>query len=233
MDKKLLIVANWKANKVEVTDWLQQFAALSAQMGDINDQVEVVVAAPTPLLFLLAASNITAAQDISEFSGGAYTGETTGEVLKEVDVSYCLIGHSERRKYFGENNGIVAKKFAQALAAGITPIVCAQSWEEIPEEVRAADTGAYYLMYEPFSAISTDGQYHAESGEAVDQVLLQWQAKLPPDVRLLYGGSVNPENVSDYVKIELVSGFVVGHASLDPNEFFSIINKCLSPKTFS
>src|SRR5438128_1165015 len=97
MNKKLLIVANWKANLVEVPTWLQQFTAHSSQLTADDDEMEIVIAAPFSQLFLLAASATIASQDISMFPIGAYTGEIPGELLKELDVKYCLLGHSERR----------------------------------------------------------------------------------------------------------------------------------------
>ena len=86
-------------------------------------------------------------------------------------------------------------------------------------------------MYEPFSAISTGGVYHPQEVQEVQTMLRQWQEKLPSGVRFLYGGSINGDNVKDYASLAEVSGFVVGHASLDPQDFFSIIDKCLTPTT--
>lgn len=229
MNKKLLIVANWKANHVEVPTWLQRFNALSEKL-DNHDNIEIVVAAPYSLLFLLAASSTIASQDISMFPSGAYTGETPGDILKELDVKYCLIGHSERRKYFGETNEMVQKKIDQSLKNGITPILCAQTLEEIPENIRNYPSEKLVIMYEPFSAISTDGSYHPEDPLKVQTTLEMWKNKLNLNCMFLYGGSVNSENAANYARLPLVSGFVVGHASLDPADFFSIIKQCLTPE---
>ena len=165
------------------------------------------------------------------FPAGAYTGEVTGEMLKSLGVKYCLIGHSERRKYFNETNEIVEKKMEQALKSGITPILCAQSADEIPANIRNYSSEKFVLMYEPFSAISAAGVYHPEDPQKVQTTLEDWKNRFNLNCRFLYGGSVNPQNVSAYVTLPLVFGFVVGHASLDPNDFFSIIKQCLTPLT--
>lgn len=233
MSKKLLIVANWKANLVEVPTWLQQFNALSEKVEDLDESIEVVIAPPTSMLFLLAASATIASQDISMFPTGAFTGEVPGQLLKELDVEYCLIGHSERRKYFGENNEIVEEKMEQAFKNGITPILCAQSLAEIPENIRNYPAEKFVIMYEPFSAISTGGVYHAEDPQKVQVTLEEWKSKLNLNCMFLYGGSVNSENAKSYINLPLVSGFVVGHASLDPKDFFSIIKQCLTPSTLA
>jgi triosephosphate isomerase len=231
MGKKLLIVANWKANLVEVPTWLRQFNALSERRTGFGENIQVVIAPPFSMLFLLAASATIAAQDISMFPSGAFTGEVPGRLLRELDVEYCLIGHSERRKYFNENNEIVEKKMAEAIKNGITPILCAQSLAEIPENIRNYPGDKFVIMYEPFSAISVDGVYHPEDPQKVELTLEEWKGKLNLNCKFLYGGSVNGENAKAYIDLPLVSGFVVGHASLDPNDFFSIIKKCTIPQT--
>lgn len=198
----MLIVANWKAHivdkfTVEVTN------------------AEVVIAAPYPQL-------ATCAQDVSMFPPGAYTGEVPAELLKDLGVKYALIGHSERRKYLGETTEMVGLKMARCLENAIIPIVCAQKFEEIPELAINTPGEKYLVMFEPFEAISNDGKYNAVTPEAVKKILIEWKDKLPNGVEFLYGGSVNSGNIKDYVSI--VSGFVVGHASLDPEEFSKIVN---------
>ena len=111
----------------------------------------------------------------------------------------------------------------------ITPIICAQTFEEIPINIKNYDPTNYFVMYEPFSAISTQGNYHPESPDTVTTTLKDWQNKLPNEVRFLYGGSVSPENISSFQSLLLsnslthLSGFVVGHASLDAKSFSEII----------
>ena len=234
MDRKFTIVANWKANKTVAgaQEWIKRLAESGKQIESESMTIEVVVAAPYPLLNALRSTPdaTLASQDISMFSVGAYTGEVPGELLKDVGVEYCLVGHSERRKYLGETTEMVGKKVDQAIKNKIIPIICAQSGEEIPENVRNYSPEQYLIMYEPFEAISTEGKYHPEDPNKITETLQDWQKHLPAGVQFLYGGSVNSNNVHQILATsnqQLVSGFVVGHASLDPEEFFSIIKRCL------
>lgn len=196
----MIIIANFKANIVD------KFPVESDK---------VIVAAAYPQV-------TTCAQDVSMFPTGAYTGEVPAEVLKDLGVKYALIGHSERRKYLKETTEMVGKKMARCLENTIIPIVCAQKFEEIPELALNTPGEKYLVMFEPFEAISNEGKYNAVTPELVKKTLLEWKDRLPNGVEFLYGGSVNSGNVKDYVSI--VSGFVVGHASLDPEEFSKIVN---------
>ena len=195
-----MIVANWKSNLPEISNFKFQ----------ISNSLEVAVAPPFPLLSTLKGYSLCA-QDVSRFESGAYTGEVSAEMLKSLGVKYCLVGHSERRKYFGETNEIIQKKVDQLKKNNIIPIACARSLADVV----AAD----FIMYEPEEAISTDGQYHAEAPEKINAVLNTF----PKNARLLYGGSVNPDNCKLLVSnCKLISGFVVGHASLNPETFSQI-----------
>ena len=119
---------------------------------------------------------------------------------------------------------------------GITSIICARNFAEIPEALRLGSglaQGDLTVMFEPEEAISTNGQYHPESPEKILEILTNWRAKLP-NARFLYGGSVNPDfDFSSLVTshYSLVTGLVVGHACLNPDEFLAIINQCASLKS--
>ena len=209
MDKKFLIVANWKAST--------KFTIYNLQL---TDATEVAIAAPYPFIPKIPEGFSKAAQDVSSLQEGAYTGEVPAQLLANLEVKYCLVGHSERRKNFGETNEQVQQKINQLLENDIVPIVCAQNFEEIPSEVHGC-----FIMYEPSAAISTNGQYHPETPENISKTLVDWQRKLPENVEFLYGGSVNPKNCKLIIEnCKLVSGFVVGHASLDPQTFGEIID---------
>lgn len=207
MDKNFLIIANWKANNVDAA----KFEAPNIE------GVEVVIAAPYPTLR-------NGAQDVSMFPEGAYTGEVPAELLKRHGVKYVLVGHSERRKYLGETTEMVGKKMERVFTAGMTPIVCAQSFDEIPDLAKNIPGDKYGVMFEPFEAISEHGKSNAVSAQTVSATIQQWQGKLPSGVRFLYGGSVNAQNVADY--LDVVSGFVVGHASLNQEELYNICLVC-------
>lgn len=231
---KILVVANWKANTVDPAKWLESWRASQVD----SSKIEVALACAFPYLSALAASLpdslSLASQDVSKYPPGSYTGEVSAATLTSFKVKYCLIGHSERRKYFKETTLDAGIKFDQAIDSGLIPIICAQSLEEIPQEVNSVPSDKYLVMYEPSSAISTNGQYHAESVENVSMTLMDWQKKLPSGVGFLYGGSVNPENITAFLplcqsnSLPHLSGFVIGHASLDPQDFSAIIHSLCS-----
>lgn len=190
---KFLIIANIKQNPLPAYDFV------------IPDSLEVVVAPRLPDISKVSAGFTRAAQNV----------DGNARQLKDLGVKYCLVGHSYYRNNFGETNEIVQKKVEELKAVGIIPIVCARSLEEVvPAEI---------IMFEPEGAISTNGQYHPESPEKIQEVL----STFPQDAKLLYGGSVNPEDCSLIIAhCPLVSGFVIGHACLNPAEFLNIIKQC-------
>ncbi|MBI4099571.1 triosephosphate isomerase [Candidatus Microgenomates bacterium] len=217
--ERFLIVANWKANPAAIYNF--QFT--------ISNSLEIAIAPSYPLVSTIPEQFTRAAQDVSAFPIGAYTGEVPAKLLADAGVKYALIGHSERRKYLGETNQQVEAKMKAAIDTGLIPILCAQSLTEIPENIRNYPPGKFMLMYEPFSAISQGGQYRPETPEKIFATLTDWKSKLNLSCRFLYGGSVNPDNISELLTVnrELITGVVVGHASLDAALFSAIIKKCL------
>ncbi len=217
--KKLLLVANWKANKTEseANDWLKRFK--SDDVGFKNNEKEIIICSPFTLLpilksyFLSHNSQIKlGAQDVSPFPRGAYTGEVAADQLKEF-VSSVLIGHSERRKYFHENDQMLANKVDLAITSGLTPIFCVQ------DEHTSIPKGVKIVAYEPVFAIGTgepDSPRNAE--EVARQLTENSQVSM-----VLYGGSVTDKNVHAFTSMEHISGVLVGSASLDPSSFMSII----------
>ncbi len=224
MNPKLLLVANWKANFPAA--WFREFSLLPAQFLSYLD---VAIAPPYPHISDVPQNFIRCAQDLSAFSPGAYTGEVPAKLLADLGVKYCLVGHSERRKYLGETTEAIGKKALQALENRITPIVCARNFEEIPRLASLPQDGPM-VMFEPEEAISSHGEYHPATPEEVRRTLAEWQRQLGPGMRFLYGGSINPDNVSRYLSSDfrpLLSGFVIGHASLEMQTFFAILKQCL------
>lgn len=220
--KKLLIVANWKSNKTvgEAEEWMNEIS--NFQLPIPND-LEVVLCAPFTLLPLLATklqSNKAlklklGAQDVSPFPDGAYTGEISARMLKDLGVEYVMIGHSERRKYLKEDEQTLANKVKEALDAGLTPIYCVQGkTTPVPERVKV-------ILYEPQGAIGT-GQ--AGSPQEADQVAKALRQILREEVMILYGGSVSPENVSLFCQQENLNGVGIGGASLDAEKFLRLIS---------
>ena len=195
-----LVVANWKAN-------ISNFEVQVSQFQDL----EICIAAPFPFIRDIPEGITKAAQDVSFYPPGSYTGEVTAEMLKEIGVKYCLVGHLERRKYFNEGRDIVLTKIRRLNENGIIPILCARNEEEVVDH-------SGIIMYEPETAISTPGNYHPEDTVAVAGIVNSWREKYK--TKILYGGSVNSDNVLNYSQAD---GFVIGQASLDPRNFYELL----------
>ncbi len=221
-----LIVANWKSNKtsVEVTEWLDEFDHLLKNQPSHTD-VHVVIA--PPFLFLpMVAGRIKklphcslAVQDISPFPAGSYTGAVSSYNLSSLSVSHAIVGHSERRRYFHETHADVAAKVAQAVEAGITPIVC------VDEEYVALQASAIavehlskcVVAYEPLGAIGSGK--NADVGTVKRVVTTITRAF--GDVKVIYGGSVDERNIGEYLLV--TRGVLVGGASLAANQFSALL----------
>jgi triosephosphate isomerase len=243
--KKKLIAGNWKMN-----------GGLAANEGLVRGLLAGLVSAPScdiavavPALYLaqvqtLAAGSpiAVASQDVSAHASGAYTGEVAAGMLKEFDVRYALVGHSERRQYHGETDAVVAEKARQALAAGITPIVCVG---ETLQERESGQTEAVVkrqlaavihvnghciseivVAYEPVWAIGTGRTASPEQAQQVHAVLRAQLAAASAHadrVRLLYGGSMNASNAAELLAQPDIDGGLVGGASLKSEDFLKII----------
>jgi len=152
------------------------------------------------------------AQDISSFEEGAYTGEVSAKQVKEF-ANFVIIGHSERRNNFGENDNILFKKFKLAKENGLIVIFCVQGKEtKIPEN-------ADVIAYEPINAIGTGNPDTPENAENV-AAYFKANFKVPA---VLYGGSVTASDVNSFSQMPSIDGVLVGKASLDPEEFYAII----------
>lgn len=219
--KKLLLVANWKSNKTikESEEWLHGFhEKFFSEDPDLKDK-EIIICPSFTVLehvnYCLKNLNLPiqlGAQNISPFYDGAYTGEVNGKQLKDL-VKYVIIGHSERRDNFGEQDKMLEKKVEMANNAGIEPIFCIQNAQTpIPQNVRI-------VAYEPPTAIGTGNPDTPESAEDVAQKVKE---KAAIQI-LLYGGSVTSHNINNFTEMENISGALIGGASLDPLEFLQIV----------
>lgn len=215
--KKLFIIGNWKSNKtsLEARNWLKDF-----QISEVQDK-EIIICPSFTLLAMMHAfiqeHNMPiklCGQDISPFPEGAYTGAINGRQIKEF-ASYVLIGHSERRTHFKESDELLAEKLKMAQAYQLEPIYC------IPEKNASIPPGLSVVAYEPLDAISTSGAHPVPTdvANAVGKRLQEEQHVRYP----LYGGSVTSENVQTYASLPHINGFLIGGASLDPQEFAQII----------
>lgn len=229
--KKLFIVANWKSNKTksEALQWFQELSTLNSQLLTLIGK-EIIVCPP---FTLLATFNETitklqlplklGAQDISPFNEGPYTGEVNGRQIKEF-ADYVLVGHSERRRYFGEDEKMINKKLEMATKNGLTPILCISSIEQIlNSQFPASPAGGSILnlvvAYEPVFAIGTGNPDTPKNADNIARVI-----KEKNDVAsVLYGGSVTAENVKSFTTMPSIDGVLVGTASLDSHEFLQII----------
>ena len=193
----------------------------SAISYQLSANLEIILCPPFtllhPLKLLITNYQLPiklGAQNISPFPDGAYTGEISARMLKELGVEYVIIGHSERRKYFGESEQILENKVKEALDVNIIPIFCVQGkTTPVPERVKI-------IAYEPVFAIGTGNPDTPEDG---NKIALSFKERLSQDTVVLYGGSVTPENVRSFCLQENISGVLVGEASLDPKKFSEIV----------
>jgi triosephosphate isomerase (TIM) len=246
--RKTLIAANWKMFKTpdEAVAFTSAFLPLVAQ----HHHAEIVVcASPTLLPTVVEAARNTpihvAAQNMHWLDQGAYTGETSPLMLKAVNVTHVLIGHSERRQYFNETDESVNLKLKSALAHGLIPIVCVgeqlaereanQTTEVLERQTSIALSGidpanaqTLIIAYEPVWAIGTGRTATPEMAADAHKVIRAQIAKslspaLAASTRILYGGSVKGENTASLCCLEDIDGALVGGASLDPASFAAIV----------
>lgn len=217
-----LIIANWKEHKT-IQESLEFLEVFQKNLGSISlTDKEVVICPSFTALSEVSKFVLThhlpihiGAQNVSAFEEGAYTGEVSASQIKEV-AQYCIIGHSERRRFFHETPDDVQKKVDQALKVGLTPIVCVQDENEpVPD-------GVQYVAFEPVNAIGTGSP---EDPKRIEQVFMSLSSKSAKST-YIYGGSIKPENVSEYASLPQMAGFLVGGASLDPVSFTNIITSC-------
>ncbi|WP_438862600.1 triose-phosphate isomerase [Neptunicella sp.] len=239
-NRQPIVAGNWKMNGDPAL--IEQMSAALAQV-ELNN-VKVVVCPPTVYLSMLNAKNFSkGAQNVSDKSGGAFTGETSTSMLKDVQVEYVIVGHSERREYYVEDNLLVAEKVATILDAGLTPIFCigeseqirdaGQLFEFLAEQLDAVlnrvgvkNFANLVVAYEPIWAIGTGKTATPEQAQEVHHFIRQHIAskdeKVAQELVILYGGSVNGANATSIFAQPDVDGGLVGGASLKPAEFIKI-----------
>lgn len=243
MTKKRLVMGNWKMHG-SLDQNAQLLNQLIAGLGNAHSQTDIVVCAPHPYLAqlqqLLSGSPIQwGAQNMSEHEAGAFTGEVSATMLKDFGCQWVLLGHSERRALYGETDTLVLAKTQAALQAGLTPVVCVGETEAEHEQNQTQSVILQQLQlllelspdllrrlviaYEPVWAIGTGKSASPEQAQSVHAYIrgLLQQAEAP-NIRILYGGSVNPTNAADLFKMPDIDGALVGGASLKANDFLSI-----------
>lgn len=223
--KTIWIIANWKSNKTiaEALEWISKVGPKVPKSDPPAGGLKIVVC-PTFSCLSEVAKEIkvnnypllVGSQDLSPFGVGAYTGEESAALLNQF-IKLSIVGHSERRKNFGETDEMIAKKVQQAQEFNITPLLCVQG------ENTSVPAGCQLIAYEPIWAIGTGNPDTPESASIVAQYL---NNKHGQDLEVLYGGSVSPSNIKNFIDQQDIHGVLVGNASLDALEFVKIIEAC-------
>ncbi len=249
--RKFIVAGNWKMNLTypQAQDLMLKINRFVVN----NDQKATVIVAP-PYLYLKLANDtfhsnqvLDMAQEVSAFERGAHTGDISAEMLKSVGVEYCLIGHSERRQYHYETDKTLAEKANLLINNGISPMFCCG--ESLNQRERdttlrviqsqishslfhlsAEDFSKVVIAYEPIWAIGTGEVATPDQAQEVHAYIRQmivdhYGAEVAQNISILYGGSVNPGNAEQIFKQPDVDGGLIGGASLEADDFISIIKK--------
>jgi triosephosphate isomerase len=249
--RQKIVAGNWKMNKT-----FEEANVLASElMGMVADEVKgnvrVIFCVPFP--YLVSIKNLlgnntriaVGAQNCSEHESGAYTGEVSAPMLKSMNIPYVILGHSERRQYFGEDGKLLAKKVDTALKNGLTPIFCCgeplevrekneheklvkQQVEESLFHLDAASLQKIVIAYEPVWAIGTGKTATAQQAQDMHAVIRKHLAAkygqgVADSISILYGGSVNAANAKELFTCPDVDGGLVGGASLKSREFTEVI----------
>lgn len=253
--RKKIVAGNWKMN-LTPDQGVSLVKEIIKEKIDLKYNQSVVVCPPftglagvnTLIEGAVDTKVSLGAQNISDKTSGAFTGEVSGEMLKSIGVRYALVGHSERRQLFGEGNELLQKKVDAVLSSKMTPIFCCGE----PLEVREANAQNSYVQkqleeslfhlngdtvssnlviaYEPIWAIGTGRTASADQAEDMHAFIRsvvekKWGADAAENVSILYGGSVKPENAEELFSKENVDGGLIGGAALDATSFIGIIKK--------
>ena len=212
---KPLIVANWKMNPVSLAEAKRLFNLEKKGTRNLK-RVEVVICPPFVYLPVLRANG---ALDCFWEEKGAYTGEVSPKMLKDLGVKYVILGHSERRKYLGETDEMVNKKVKAVLAGRMKPILCIDKLSQIKKGLKGVPLERVILAFEPLSAIGTGKPYSVAKAKGIRRLIRKKLRRAP----VLYGGSVNAQNAKSYVEEAGFQGLLVGGASLKPGEVVGIV----------
>ncbi len=246
--RKPLIAGNWKMNQ-DLKGSVELVRGLAAGLSSGGDLPEILVVPPATALTVVAeaikGSPIRlGAQNMHWEAKGAFTGELSADQLKDAGCTSVILGHSERRQYFGETDETVHKKLKSALTAGLVPVVCIgetleeretqKTWRVLETQIKGALTGfapaelsPLVIAYEPVWAIGTGKTATQDQAQEAHHFIRKQVAslydRLGTSVRLLYGGSVKPDNIDSLMAQEDIDGALVGGASLKAESFLRII----------
>lgn len=246
--RKPIIAGNWKMHKtaIEAVNFVEAFKSLLS-----DTDIEVALCVPFTDLWkvkeTIKGTNIKlGAQNMHFEEKGAFTGEISAEMLKEIGVEYCIIGHSERRQYFNETDEAVNKKLHTAFTYDIKPILCVgeslnereknktedvvrSQVEKAVSNLTESQVSEMIIAYEPIWAIGTGKTATPEQANETIALIREiiktlYNDKVSEAVRIQYGGSVKPQNATEIMNQEDIDGALVGGASLKPNDFIQIVN---------
>lgn len=255
MTRKLMMAGNWKMNNT-ISEAVVLAQEISNQHEKIWKEAEIVVCTPSidlkpvKTVFDYDKTKIdVAAQNVHWEGKGAFTGEISVPMIKEIGCTYSLVGHSERRELFGETDEMINRKVKALIRGGLGAIVCVgeslsvrdegTTLEYVRAQVRAAfagvepeDIASCVIAYEPIWAIGTGRTATPEQAEEVCAAIRKTLSELTDDevaeeIRILYGGSMNPGNVEILLAQDNIDGGLVGGASLEASSFVQLIKACL------
>jgi triosephosphate isomerase len=249
--RKLLLAGNWKMNK-NIAESVELAVSLAKNLSGIVDK-DILIAPPFTSLSevskVVKATNIAlGAQNMHFEKSGAFTGEISADMLKSAGCTHVILGHSERRQYFGETDQLINKKIQAALAAGLIPVVCVG--ETLPQReagqtltvvetqvkgclqsISSEQVLNIVLAYEPVWAIGTGKTATPAQAQEVHAHIRQilsglYGATVADKIRVLYGGSVTPDNSKELMGQKDIDGALVGGASLKADAFTKIVKEC-------
>jgi len=240
MARVRLVAGNWKMHGSRAS--IRALLDSLLQGNPVSAGTECAVCVPFPYLQQVAerlkgTAVAWGAQNVSEHAQGAYTGEVSAAMLAELGCRYVIVGHSERRQLYGESDAQAAAKFTAVRAAGLTPILCVgETLEEreagrteavVARQLDAVDFNDGVLAYEPVWAIGTGRTATPEQAQSVHAFL---RRKVMKETRILYGGSVKPQNAAAIFAMPDVDGGLIGGASLVAADFLAILRAAGSTK---
>jgi triosephosphate isomerase len=238
--RKIVIAGNWKMYKTQAES-LEFIRSFKPETDDTDEAREIILCAPFTSLMVMSknlhGSRVRlGAQNIHWEKEGAYTGEIAGEMLTEIGVNNVIVGHSERRQYFGETDKTVNLRLLAAQASGITPILCVGETKEqrdageteniiikqLKLDLIDVNQNNLIIAYEPIWAIGTGDTCEATEANRVIGIIRQQLSN--KNVSIQYGGSVKPNNIDEIMAQPEIDGALVGGASLEPASFARIVN---------
>ncbi len=248
MSRKILIAGNWKMNKT-ATEAAELAEAIVAQVATLS-AIDVLMCPPFTSIpkvsEIVGTTNVKiGAQNVSNKASGAYTGEVSAAMLRDLHVSHVILGHSERRSYYGETDELINKKLITSLDSNLIPILCVgETLEEreagkVEEVIRRQLVGGLanvpadkaetiVIAYEPVWAIGTGHTATPEQAQEVHAFIRGMLAEIlgtvSEKIRILYGGSMKPSNADELLEKPDIDGGLIGGASLKADDFIALVN---------